>query len=204
MFLVNVAWRFLSKSKMQSILITIGISVGVAVIIFLSSLISGLQLDLIDKTIGSSSQITISSSSNKYISDYKNIYNQLDDRSLDIKNLSYTLNGSGAIAVDSDVYPAVIKGVDFTKSDKLYKLSDSIVSGTIPNLSNGIIIGKDLATSLNKKVSEKIVLTIVNEGNFEAVISAINDFSVSSLNETLMYTKLGFAQQIFNTGNVVN
>ncbi len=55
----NIARRFLKSNKGQTILILVGIAIGVSVQIFIGSLIDGLQRTLIDKTIGSSSHITI-------------------------------------------------------------------------------------------------------------------------------------------------
>lgn len=57
----NIALRFLKASKGQTFLIALGIAIGVSVQIFIGSLIQGLQIDLVDTTIGSQSQITITS-----------------------------------------------------------------------------------------------------------------------------------------------
>lgn len=67
----NIAVRFLKSSKGQTFLIALGIAIGVSVQIFIGSLIQGLQIDLVDTTIGSQPQITISSTSDdKLIADY--------------------------------------------------------------------------------------------------------------------------------------
>jgi lipoprotein-releasing system permease protein len=54
-----IALRFLMKGKGQTLLIVMGIAVGVAVQFFLSSLIGGLQISLIDNTVGSAPHINI-------------------------------------------------------------------------------------------------------------------------------------------------
>ena len=54
-----IALRFLVKGKGQTLLIILGIAVGVAVQFFLSSLIGGLQISLIDNTVGSAPHIHI-------------------------------------------------------------------------------------------------------------------------------------------------
>ena len=56
----DIALRFLKSSKGQTALIVLGIAIGVSVQIFIGSLITGLQKSLVDKTVGSSSQITVS------------------------------------------------------------------------------------------------------------------------------------------------
>jgi len=55
----RIAWRFLRSSPVQSGLIIGGIAVGIAVQIFVGSLITSLQASLVDQTIGSAPQITI-------------------------------------------------------------------------------------------------------------------------------------------------
>jgi lipoprotein-releasing system permease protein len=53
----HIALRFLLKGRGQTILLLSGIAVGVAVQFFLSSLIGGLQLSLIERTVGSAPHI---------------------------------------------------------------------------------------------------------------------------------------------------
>ena len=58
---LKIALRFLKSGKTQTIFILLGIAVGVSVQIFLGSLITSLQVSLVDKTIGNSAHITIQS-----------------------------------------------------------------------------------------------------------------------------------------------
>ena len=55
----HIAFRFLLKGRGQTILLLAGIAVGVAVQFFLSSLIGGLQLSLIERTVGSAPHVFI-------------------------------------------------------------------------------------------------------------------------------------------------
>ena len=55
----RIAWRFLKSSKGQTILILLGITIGVSVQIFIGSLIDGLQNSLVDSTIGRSAHISV-------------------------------------------------------------------------------------------------------------------------------------------------
>ena len=68
----QIATRFLKSSKGQTILIALGIAIGVSVQIFIGSLIQGLQKSLVDTTIGNQPQITLTSNNEeKLIADYK-------------------------------------------------------------------------------------------------------------------------------------
>ena len=53
------AVRFLREGRMQSLLIIVGVGVGVAVIVFMSALLSGLQANLIKRTLSSQAHITL-------------------------------------------------------------------------------------------------------------------------------------------------
>lgn len=53
------AIRFLREGRMQSVLIVVGASVGVAVIVFLSSLIDGLQTRLVAQTLGTQAHVVV-------------------------------------------------------------------------------------------------------------------------------------------------
>ena len=75
---LRIAWRFLTSSKSQTILIILGIAIGVSVQVFIGSLIAGLQQSLLDTAIGRSSQITISPAERgERIADYEAIINDL-------------------------------------------------------------------------------------------------------------------------------
>ena len=55
----TIAVRFLREGKSQSTLILVGIAVGVAVIVFLTALITGLQSNIIERTLGTQAHIRI-------------------------------------------------------------------------------------------------------------------------------------------------
>jgi lipoprotein-releasing system permease protein len=56
---VFLALRFMREGRAQSVLIIVGAAVGVAVIVFLSSLITGLQARLIEQTLGTQAHVVI-------------------------------------------------------------------------------------------------------------------------------------------------
>ncbi len=54
-----VALRFLREGRVQTFFILTGVGVGTTVIIFLSALITGLQNNIIDRTLGTQAQVVI-------------------------------------------------------------------------------------------------------------------------------------------------
>ena len=55
----TIAMRFLRQGRAQTLLILFGIAVGVAVIVFVTALISGLQDNIIDRTLGTQSHVRV-------------------------------------------------------------------------------------------------------------------------------------------------
>jgi lipoprotein-releasing system permease protein len=54
-----IALKFLRQGLAQTVLILVGISVGVAVIVFITTLILGLQENIIERTLGTQSHVRV-------------------------------------------------------------------------------------------------------------------------------------------------
>ena len=59
MLALQLAWRFLREGRTQSLLILAGVTIGVAAFVFVSALIEGLQVSLLEQTLGSQAHITV-------------------------------------------------------------------------------------------------------------------------------------------------
>ena len=136
----KIALRFLKSSKGQTILITLGIAIGVSVQLFIGLLIQGLQASLVDKTVGSTSHITISSAeTDKNIDNYADIIQTVS--AIDgIKVASASLDKTAFIVVegaegqnDSSEY-ILVRGLTLDKADTIYKFSDSFIDKSTMNM----------------------------------------------------------------------
>ncbi len=56
----RVAIRFLREGRMQTVLIIVGVAAGVAVVAYISALITGLQRNTLEKTLGAQAHVTLS------------------------------------------------------------------------------------------------------------------------------------------------
>ena len=90
----QIAWRFLMSAKKQTLLIILGIAVGVSVQVFIGALITGLQDSLVDQTIGSSSHVTVSTS-DEYILDYTSDISEIKSLNKDLTSISPVLDTGG-------------------------------------------------------------------------------------------------------------
>src|SRR5699024_10654134 len=123
----SIATRFLKSSMGQTILIVTGITIGVAVQIFIGSLIDGLRVSLVDRTIGSSSKITIVSDTNETYFDMNDELItdiQKDDR---LTAVSHSFNAPGFVLEDEDSFSVLMRGFEFETANEIYDFSNKLV-----------------------------------------------------------------------------
>lgn len=200
----KIALRFLKSTKGQTALIALGIAVGVSVQIFIGSLIQGLQKSLIDKTVGNSSQITLSSdTSDRLISDYDSIVDNIKESDSRIKDFSVVSDSPALIKTDLKTYSVLVRGMNIDDSDKIYDLKDSIYEGKVPNNKFETLVGKDLKDDLNLNLNDKIDL-ITNSGDVKTlIVTGFYDLKVASINKAWLITDLSSAKELFSTGDKI-
>jgi lipoprotein-releasing system permease protein len=59
-FEFSVATRFLKEGRFQSLLIVVGVAAGVAVVAYISALVTGLQTNTLNKTLGAQAHVVVS------------------------------------------------------------------------------------------------------------------------------------------------
>ena len=163
----KISLRFLKSSKGQTFLIAIGIAIGISVQIFIGSLITGLQKSLINKTIGNSPQIKITSNSNNnLISNYDEIIQNINNEN--ITNLSISADGAALTKANDKNYSILIRGMNIDDSDKIYNIKERIYEGREIKDDFETLIGKDLKNELNLNLGDNITV-ISNSGVNETI-----------------------------------
>jgi len=200
----SIALRFLKSGKGQTILIILGISVGVAVQLFIGSLIQGLQISLVNKTIGSSSQITVSpTNKDKTIKDWKRVMYEAKISSPEIINVSAAADGALTIEYDQDTSPVIIRGFNIEDANKIYNFKEGIKEGSYPLKKDEAIIGLDLAKRAGVEINDKIILVSPSGTQSKLKVTGLFDLGVASLNDTWVVTNLETAQDILSLDNKV-
>lgn len=195
----KIAVRFLKSSKGQTALIALGIAVGVSVQIFIGSLIQGLQKSLINKTVGNSPQITISSNTDdKIIEDYKEILKKINAEDKEVINVAVAADGPMLIKENSKTYSVLLRGMDIDTSDKIYNIKNRIYEGTQPKNYDEIMIGKDLQKELGVKLGEEIEVIPANGQVKKLKVTGFYDLKVAAINKSWLVTTLETSQNIFS------
>lgn len=198
----NIGLRFLKSSKSQTILIIVGIVIGVAVQVFVGSLIDGLQVSLIDGTIGNSPHITLTDEEKDedFEEDEELIQKLMKNESLSAVAKSFSNNGF--VLEDEDETTAVLlRGFEMDEANAIYAFDDSLIEGDIPNAENEIIIGTDFARDNAYSVGDTLEFIATTDEVVELEVVGVFDLGVASLNESWVVTELETAQMIFDEDN---
>lgn len=190
----RIAVRFLRKSPVQTILIILGIAVGISVQIFIGSLISSLQGYLIQQTLGSRPHLTIVSSKEG---------SPVTVTSTDLSQIRKTQYVS-AVAPQRTVSAIYIRQSKSTPLsitcgkpiplNSIYKLRKKLVKGSYTLNDNEIIIGKELANSYGLSPGDRIKLTLPGGATKELKISGIFDLGSKQLNLNSAFADSRFGQ----------
>ncbi len=200
----QIAKRFLLASKKQTIVIMLGIAIGVSVQVFIGALITGLQDSLVDSTIGSRSQITINIDDD-YIDDYEEVINLTISSSENISAITPTISTGGSLINPNLTEVSeivVLRGLKFETADEIYKLSDKLVEGRLPNNNNEIMLGINLKDSLNLSLGAEVEFDSPTTDNTNLTVVVFFDFKVKEINNTWAIGDFETIQIILDKGDV--
>jgi lipoprotein-releasing system permease protein len=200
----SIAFRFLKSGKGQTILIAVGIAIGVSVQIFIGLLITGLQTSLVDKTIGRSPQITITmKNENETIQNVDAVLAQIQSSGQIVNDLTVSADGSAFLSYGDTSAPILLRGIDLSESDGIYRFAEALYEGSLPILDSEVILGKDLAEKWDVTVGDTVSATLPSGQTQEYQISGLYDLKVAAVNSSWVITTLGAAQTFFAYGDGV-
>ncbi|NLJ48606.1 MAG: ABC transporter permease [Candidatus Atribacteria bacterium] len=222
-----IAWRFLKESRSQTILILLGIIIGVSVQIFLSSLIYGLQQNLIEQTVGDSPHIMLRAQENSpqsilqkgnqslvipviaaakkdaYILSYQPILKKLDTFS-ELKVVSPLVDGSGFITKAEVSRPIVVKGVFLERADSIYKIIQRINTGKAVLGGTGVLIGRSLAEDLKIETGSIIEIRTSGGNSGTFAVNGIFDFENNAINSSWIFMDIYRSQALFELNGAIS
>ena len=181
----EITLRFLKARKKDgflnviSIFSFIGISLGVAVLIIVMSVMNGFRTELINKIVGFNSHVTVQPYENKIVID------NFENTNLKLISKNLILSNSGeAIILKSDTSKGILLrgylGKDFSSLESVNNLS--FIGNQNKLVKNYISIGKELSFTLDLKVGDDI--TLMSSAGIETIIGSLpkqKKFTVSSI-----------------------
>ena len=184
----EVTLRFLKARKKDgflniiSIFSFIGISLGVAVLIIVMSVMNGFRTELIQKIIGFNAHITVESYDSRI---------DKDDINQKLRNISKNLilsNSGESIIIKSNISKGILlRGYESNDFSKLEIFKNKSISNDKILQKNSISIGKELSFSLDLKIGDDI--TLMSSSGIETIIGNLpkqKTFTVTSIFESGM------------------
>ena len=215
----SVATRFLREGRMQTVLIIIGVAAGVAVVAYISALITGLQRNTLDKTLGAQAHVIVSERDNvviparlptagttalaqtqpraqrpRSIANWQALVPVLEAMP-GVVAVSPTVTGAG-LAVRGEASKSIaLVGVDLDRYDRIVRLRSKVIAG-VARLGPGEgIIGRELADDLGVRVGDRISLATGTVTD-SIRVTALVDLGVRELNRRTVIVPLRTAQSL--------
>jgi lipoprotein-releasing system permease protein len=215
------ALRFLREGRMQTLFIVSGVSVGIAVIVFMSALLTGLQANLTKRVLTSQAHISLQTRDEvarplghgagtlelaivqmplqrvRSIDQWQSIVRALHEDPA-VVEVSPVATGS-ALAVRGDATRAVsIIGIEPETYFRIVRLPANLAAGTTRLNSQDIVIGTELARYLGVSVGDRLTLTAGQRSSGALTITGIFDLGNRSVNERNVYLPLRTAQSLLD------
>ena len=196
----QIARRFLTFSKGQTVLIMLGIAVGIAVQIFIGLLIQGLQTSLVQRTIGNSSQISIVSETKGKSFAVQDAYLSTLSSDNRLVHVGLTVDGAAFVLVGTKSESTLLRG--FSKdANAIYDLENKLTEGRLALSNNEVVLGITLAENLGIKTGDTVQLKTVVGTLRTAQVVGLFDLSVAAINESWVISPSSFAQDLFTLGD---
>lgn len=229
-FELFIAWRYMTANIRQSLIILGAVGIGVSIIIFVPSINLSFFNDLIDKSVASSPNITVTKEldtfnnvelllDKKYeedvllsdqtvtrkrnIKSYKKVLNEIKSIKGIVAAVPY-VSGQGILIRGAQELGVNIKGIVPDKEMQIVDVEKDLKQGRIRNLSiDDAVIGLMLADKINVKMGNRITL-FGSRGESKTVkIVGIFSTGLRAKDEGQVYVNLKSGQQLFSLGNDV-
>lgn len=227
-----IALRYVTSNIRQSIIITLAISIGVSLIIWIPSINLSFFGDLIDKSVASAPNVTITKELDTFkknapkfnlffgdrrlllkdqvqtrkrnIKSYKEIIEQIKHVE-QIEAMAPYVDEQGFVIRGAEERGAQIRGIIPEREIKVVDIEDDIIRGRIRDLGiNDIVIGITLAEKLNADLGDRVTVAGPRGSSKSLKVVGIFSTGLRERDEFQVYVSLKSGQQIFNLGNDVN
>jgi lipoprotein-releasing system permease protein len=224
-FEIVVALRFLREGRFQTWLIVGGAGIGVAVVIFITALVNGLQANTSKRTLGTQAHVVLRPPEEvavpqriagaegavlpsvqaraqrlRSIDQWQPLETMLDQRA-GIAAVSPIVSGP-AFAVRGDANKSVaVQGVLPDRYTQVIRMDDKLVAGEFRVQPGEAVVGKDLASDLGIGVGDRFRL-VTGSGSTQVddayVVTGLVDLGIRDMNRRAVYVGFRTSQALFD------
>ena len=228
-FELTVALRFLREGRMQTALIIGGAAIGVAVIFFITAVLTGVQGDLIKRVTGAQAHIVIKppveivaplmagDADGTRLSSIQARPQRLTtidgwpalaratETTDGVIAVAPVANGSGLGIKGEAARSVVIVGTELDRYLRVVRLDDKVKAGVLVIEPGDALIGIELAKDLGAVLGDRFRVQTAQGGSEVFRIRALLDLGSRELNRRYVYTDLRAAQSLLGIpGRITN
>ena len=217
----RIALRFLADNPLQTLLISVAISVGAAVIVFITALIMGLQSNIIEKTLGTQAHIRIEATQQhnnsseipekKYvwalespraqslqtINNWQEVRDTLDQY-LALNTVSPLVSGPAFAQKGTARSSVALMGIDPERYQGIINLKEYLLEGQLSVGASDVLIGSQLAEDLGLRSGDKLRLDAGDNRQSVMNVAGVFELGVRELDSRYVYTSLKQTQTLLN------
>jgi lipoprotein-releasing system permease protein len=215
-----VAGRYLRARKGErfvsiiAIFSLVGIALGVATLIVVTSVMSGFQVALVSRILGVNGHITVEAYAGQKLDNYQPLVSAIRGIK-DVASATPVLDGQALLSTEGGgARGGLVRGIDVDDLRALHPISDHIVAGSLAAFTgdDAIVVGVGLAGTYRLRIGDS--LTVISpEGAATAFgtiprvraykVVAIFDAGLNDYNNSVVFLPLAAAQVFFQKPNAV-
>ncbi len=216
---LTIALKFLRQGFAQTLLILVGIGVGVAVIVFIVTLVSGLQENIVSRTLGTQAHIKVEPQQAvnliapsrdgaarlvqqderaqrlRSINNWQQVLQSLEEVPM-VTAASPVVSGPAFARRGQALKSILVIGIDPERYEKIISVSDNIVAGEFKVSAGNTVIGSALARDLGVRIGGKLRLEAGDGQAAVLTITGIFELGVRELDSRYVYLDLKQAQAL--------
>ena len=214
-----VASRFLREGRLQSVFITVGVAIGVAVIVFMSALLQGLQSNLVRRVLTAQAHIQVLPPKEfvkpqhaadeawhaariqaplqrlKSIDQWPSVL-ALVRAMPQVKVASPAVTGASLVVRGGASRSLSITAVDLALYQQIVNLEEKIVAGRARLEATDILIGTELAADVGLSVGDKLLVQSATGSGHHFVVAGILDLGNKAANQRNGFIALHSGQSL--------
>jgi lipoprotein-releasing system permease protein len=219
LYSIKIATRYLTATRGQSLLLVLGVAVGVYVFVFMSALIGGLAVLLIDRTVGSIAHVIVEpadrnpalleeapgtllavlkSSQQRPTLQSAEAYLPILETAPHVSIVVGKLLGNGFMVKGEAVAPVQITGLESKDISAIADIDASLVAGSSELMLGTAVIGSGLAESLGIGIGQSLVIRSERDVEQSITIGGIFQLGLAAVDDAAVYLNIRAARVLLD------
>ena len=217
---IKIATRYLTANRAQSLLLVLGVAVGVYVFVFMSALIGGLAVLLIDRTVGSIAHVVVEPADREPVSlvgegagtlvavlkstqqrptlQSAEAYLPILANAPHVSVVVGKVLGNGFVVKGEAVAPVQITGVEGKDISAIADIESNLVAGSTDLMLGTAVIGRGLADALGIGVGQSVIIRSDRDIEQSITVGGIFELGLAAIDDTAVFLNLRAARVLLD------